>query len=74
MTIAERANAIEQNFRQEFTDLNRLYDLHFNALPVNGCGEVIADKLAELNEWHSKRSGEIRNKWADAMLALLKGE
>lgn len=74
MTIAERANAIEQNYIQELADLNRLYDLHFNDLPTNGCGYVIAEKLAELNEWHRKRSDEIRNKWAVAMLALLKGE
>ena len=74
MTITEKANAIEQNYKHEIANLNRFYDLHINALPVNACGEVIAEKLAELNEWHNKLIIEIRNKWINAMLSLLKGE
>jgi hypothetical protein len=59
MTNQERIQIAVGIQARDLKRLDKEYDARFNGLPVNGFGEVYAERVIALNEWHKREVEKI---------------
>lgn len=71
--MEKKIESIVKNHERQMAELDKQYEQYFDELPTNRHGEVIAEEVLKLNDWHNQWRDHLNKKFVQELMNVAKG-